>query len=203
MTLKTTFIIFTTLFFVTACKQTNDQLFDRAYSLSRERKYEKAIEIYNELLQRNDRLQLAYYNRGFCYMSTKQYANALTDFNKVMDLQTYGNAILTFNKDMPYADEEVRAQVPYYDALYQRAQVKYHMDSIKSSFLDFQMLVDNDYEEKSNCIIWQGTIWLRNGSKDKACEYFQKARAVATTDEDRQNAEKYINDYCLQTNNNL
>jgi len=202
MTLKTTCSFIVTLFLLASCKQTNDQLFDKAYSLTKEKQYDNAIEIYNELIQRNGKLQLAYYNRGFCYINTKKYQSALADFNKVMDLQTHDDVILTFNKDMPYADEEVRAQVPYYDALYQRAQVKYHMDSIKSSFLDFQVLVDNNYEEKSNCIVWQGTIWVRNGSKDKACEYFQRAKSVATTDEDRRDADEYIKEYCSQTNNN-
>ena len=202
MTLKITSGVIITLLFLASCKQTNNQLFDKAYSLTKEKQYDKAIEIYNELIERNGKLQLPYYNRGFCYMNMKKYHSALADFNKVMDLQTHGDVILTFNKDVPYANEEIRAQVPYYDALYQRAQVKYHLDSIKSSFSDFQILVDNNYENKSNCIVWQGTIWIKSSRNDKACEYFQRAKSVATTDEDRQDTDEYIKEYCSQTNNN-
>ncbi|MBL7731349.1 MAG: tetratricopeptide repeat protein [Chitinophagaceae bacterium] len=200
--LKNTFGIIITLFLLISCKQSNDQsndqLFEKAYSLGEENQYEKAVEIYSKLIQQNGKLQVVYYNRGFCYLNMKKYSMALADFNKVMELQTHNGMIITYNKDMPYADEEVKSQVPYYDALYKRAQVKYYMDSIKSSFIDFQVLVDNNYEEKSNCLTWQGTIWVRSGKNDKACEYFQRAKSFATNNEDRQDADEYIKKYCSQ-----
>ena len=87
-------------------------------------------------------MQLAYYNRGFAYLATKKYDMALADFNKIMAQQTHGDFVLIYNKkDVPCADEETKAQVSYNDALYQRAQVKYFMDSLKNSFIDFQALV--------------------------------------------------------------
>lgn len=201
MNIKTTISILELLFLLVSCKQTNDQLFDKAYALTKEKKYNKAIEIYNELIKRNRKLQLAYYNRGFCYMDTKQYSKALADFNAVMDLQTNGDYIVTFNKDLPYASDEVRAQVPYYDALYERAQAKYFLDSLKSSFIDFQTLVNNNYEEKSNCIIWQGTILVSYRKNEKACEYFERAKSLATNQDDVKEADRYINQYCTKSNN--
>lgn len=119
-----------------------------------------------------------------------------------MSLQTHGSFIFTLNEDSPFADEEARAQVPYNDALYQRAQVKYFMDSLKSSFIDFQTLVDNNYEEKSNCLLWQGTIYIRSGKTDKACTYFDNAKQVALTNSDINEADKMIATYCRKTNNN-
>lgn len=175
---------------------------DKAYNLSKQKKYDKAIEVYNKVIKSNNKLQLAYYNRGFAYLGTKNYDKALWDFNKVMALQTYGSFIMTYDQDSPFADEEAKAQVSYNDALYQRAQVKYFMDSLKSSFIDFQTLVDNSYEEKSNCVLWQGTIYVRNGKIDKACEYFNKAKQFALTDDDRNEADKMLKTYCGQTNNN-
>ncbi|MFN8291882.1 MAG: tetratricopeptide repeat protein [Chitinophagaceae bacterium] len=175
---------------------------DKAYNLSKEKKYDKAIEVYNKVIKNNSKLQLAYYNRGFAYLGTKTYEKALWDFNKVMALQTHGSFIMTYNQDSPFADEEAKAQVPYNDALYQRAQVKYFMDSLKSSFIDFQTLVDNNYEEKSNCILWQGTIYVRIDKKDKGCEYFNKAKQIALTENDRNEAETMMKTYCRQTNNN-
>ncbi len=196
MVIRNTISILVALFFLSSCKQTNDQLFDKAYNLTKEKKYYKAIEIYNELILRNKKLQLAYYNRGFCYMGTKQYSKALADFDMVMDLQTNGNYIITFNKDMPYASDEVRTQVPYYDALYQRSQAKFYMDSLKSSFLDFQTLIDNNYEEKSNCILWQGTILVAYSKNEKACEYFERAKSLAADEGDIKEADKFIRQYC-------
>jgi tetratricopeptide (TPR) repeat protein len=202
MNFKPIFIFIASLYLLTSCKQTNEQLLDNAYNLDKQKKYDKSIEVYSEVIKRNSKLQLAYYNRGFAYLQTKKYDKALADLDKIIALQTHGDFIITYNKDMPYADEEIRAQVPYNDALYQRAQVKYFMDSLKSSFIDFQTLVDNDYEEKSNCILWQGTIYIRNGKTDKACKYFDNAKQVALSDDDRNEANEMIKTYCGQTNNN-
>lgn len=201
MSLKTIFT-FITLLFLTSCKESNEQLIEKAIKLGKQGKYEKAIEIYTKVINRNSKLQIAYYNRGFEYLATKNYSKALADFNKVMALQSYGNIRITYNQNSSLSNEEIRAQVPYHDALYQRAQVKFHMDSLKSSFLDFQTLIDNNYEEKSNCISWQGTIWIRDGKKDKACEYFAKSKQFALTKDDRQEADEMIKTYCEAINDN-
>jgi tetratricopeptide (TPR) repeat protein len=196
MNFKPTIIFIVLLFLFTSCKQTNEQLLDKAYSFSKQKKYDEAIKVYTEVIKQNNKLQLAYYNRGFAYLGTKNFKNAYADFNKVMTLQTLKNYAITFNKDIPHADEQTRTQVPYYDALYQRAQVKYLMDSLKSSFIDFQTLIDNNYEEKSNCTLWQGTIYIKNNESEKACEYFDKAKQFALSDIDRNQAGEMIKAYC-------
>ena len=202
MNFKPYFFIVSYVLLLTSCKQTTDDLLDKAYKLNTQKKYDKAIEIYNEVITRNSKIQLAFYNRGFAYLQIKKYKEALADFNKVMALQTHGDFVITYNRDLPYADDETRTQVPYNDALYQRAQVKYFMDSLRSSFTDFQRLVDNNYEEKSNCMSWQGTIYIKSGMTNEACEYFFKAKQFALSDEDRKDAEEMIKTYCGQTNNN-
>src|SRR5690242_19952114 len=93
------FIIF--LFGCTSCKQTKEQLLDKGYAFSKQKKYDKAIEVYNEVIKRSGKLQLAYYNRGFAYLAIKQYDRALWDFNKVMSLQTHGDYIITYNQNSP------------------------------------------------------------------------------------------------------
>ncbi|WP_158638415.1 tetratricopeptide repeat protein [Panacibacter ginsenosidivorans] len=181
--------IFLSLLF-SSCKA-NEDLLEEAYQLSKEKKYNDAIKIYNEVILDNNKIQLAYYNRGFCYFSLKNYSQALRDFNRVISLQTHGDAIITYNDKLPYSREEDRTQVDYFDALYQRAQVKFYMDSIKSSFADFQILIDNNYVMKSNCILWQGTLYIKSGNKSKACDYFQKAKELG--DEE---ANEMIDTYC-------
>jgi tetratricopeptide (TPR) repeat protein len=201
MSLKSIFAFLISFFLLVSCRQTTEQLLNKGYNLSKEKKYDEAIKVYTEVIKRNRKLQLAYYNRGLAYNATKQYNKALADFNEVMSLQTSGGYIVTFNKDMPYASDEVRAQVPYQDALYQRAQVKYYMDSLRSSFRDFQALIENNYEEKSNCLLWQGTIYLRNKKSDRACDYFNQAKQIAVSDDDKKQADEMISTYCSQTNN--
>ncbi len=183
-----------------SCQQTKEDLMDRAYTLSKEKNYKQAIKLYTEIIQRNNKLQQPYYNRGFCYFALKDYPKALSDFNKIIDLHMMGNLVFTLNSNSPLADEEAKSQIPYNDAIYQRAQVKYFMDSIKSSFLDFQMLIDDNYPEKSNCILWQGTILVRSNNSDKACAYFEKAKLSAMNEDDKQEADKMIATYCLKKN---
>lgn len=202
MNIKPSYSIISLLILFTSCSLTNEQLLDKAYNLNKKQEYVKAIEVYKKVIQRNNKLQLAYYNRGFAYIGLKQFDKALWDFNKVITLQTHGNYIITYNQDSPFANEEAKAQVPYNDALYQRAQVKYFMDSLKSSFIDFQKLIENDYVEKSNCILWQGTIYIRSSQKDKGCEYFVKAKEFALTEEDRNEADKMLKTYCGLTRPN-
>jgi tetratricopeptide repeat protein len=182
------------------CKQTNDDLINRGVALAKQKKYKDAIKLYTRVINRNDKIQLAYYDRGFSFMGLKIYALALRDFNKVLSLQTVGDFVYTENPNTPFSSDEARGQVPYNDALYQRARVKFYMDSLRSSFEDFQTLVNSDYE-KSNCLTWQGTIWIRGGDKNKACEYFERAKQAASTEEDKQEANEFIKTYCQDKNN--
>ena len=76
------------LFLLTNCKPTNDQLFDKAFRLINEKQYAAAIPVYNEIILRNKKLQLAFYNRGVCYTNLKEYSKALADFNQVINLHT-------------------------------------------------------------------------------------------------------------------
>ena len=202
MNIKRIFYLITFLGLCASCKETNEQRLDKRNKLSKEKNYDKAIEVYNTVIKNNSKLQLAYYNRGITYLGLKKYNKALWDFNKVMALQTHGDFIIIDNQDSPFANEEARTQVPYNDALYQRAQVKYFMDSLKSSFMDFQILVDNNYEEKSNCVLWQGALFIRGGKTAKACEYFEKAKQLAVTANDRDEASNMLKTHCKELNNN-
>ena len=73
-------------------------------------------------------------------------------------------------------------------------------ESQLASFKDFQILVNSNYNEKSNCILWQGTLWIKGGKPDKGCEYFKKAKEIALTQDDRQEADRMINSYCIKNN---
>jgi tetratricopeptide (TPR) repeat protein len=202
MSIKSILGLLTFLILCVSCSQSNEQLLDKAYNFCKQKKYDKAIEIYTKVIKSNYKIQSAYYNRGIAYLETQKYDKAFWDFNRVMGLQTHGGYIITFNQDGPLANEETRTQVPYNDALYQRAQAEYYMDSLKSSFIDFQTLVNSNYEEKSNCMLWQGSIYIRSGKTDKACTYFEKARQSALSDEDKSDADEMIKTYCGEINNN-
>jgi tetratricopeptide (TPR) repeat protein len=192
------FILIIIASFFASCKQTNKELLDKGIDLSKQKNYAEAIEIYAQVIHNNNKLQLAYYNRGFCYFKLKNYPNALADFNTVMALQTHGDYIISHNKNLPGASEEILGEVSYNDALYERAQVKFYMDSIKSSYNDFQILLNTFYPEKSNCLLWQGALWIKQGKNDTACYYFKASQQTALTPDDKQQADKMITTYCGQ-----
>ena len=89
--------------------------------------------------------------------------------------------------------------MPYLEALYERAIAKYHLDSIKSSFSDFQICIDSRYEV-SNCTLWQGNLWYKAGKKDKACDAYKRAKEFATETDDIKEADIMINNYCSTGN---
>jgi len=196
LTVKLTSVALLFICYLTSCKETNEQLINKGIRLSDERKYDEAIAIYTDVIKRNPKLPLAYYNRGIAYMYLEKYKNALADFNKIIaSQQNSGPFKYVPNPNSPFAKEEDRAFVSYYEALYQRAQVKYHMDSVQSSYRDFTELIEN-YYEVSNCYLWQGTLWMRAGNREKACERFDKATIYARTEEDRQEADRMTKEYC-------
>jgi tetratricopeptide (TPR) repeat protein len=95
----------------------------------------------------------------------------------------------------PILGDEARFQVPFEDALYQRAGAKTQIDSLESAFNDFQLLIERNYK-KSNCSAWQGFLYLQVGDTQKACACFQKAKNLAETDLDKGEAEQALGTYC-------
>ncbi|MGB4843502.1 MAG: tetratricopeptide repeat protein [Ferruginibacter sp.] len=203
MNIKIILSIFLCFSLLSSCKKTTEQLFDEAYSLTKKGKLDKAIKIYSDLIKQNDKLQSAYYNRGYCYYSEKEYSKALQDFETLINLQTLGGGkiIFSLNSDSPFASEEAKYQVPYFDAVYQRAQVYSFLDKNEESFQDFKYLVDNNYEEKSNCFFWLGSLVLNKGDTVRACDYLTKSKETANRKDVLEAVEKMINECCRKNNN--
>ncbi|HEU4859655.1 MAG TPA: tetratricopeptide repeat protein [Chitinophagaceae bacterium] len=196
MNRRSVFISLIFFFLITSCKQSNETLLDKANELDKKGKHDKAIDIYTKIIKRNNRIQLAYFNRGLTYLKTKNYDKALADFNKIMSLHpTRRGLIFIPNPNSPFASEVDQMWVPYNDALLEGAIAKYYMDSIKSSFNDFQALIDINYQ-KSNSLLWQGMLWIKNGENDKACEAFIMATQAASTNFDKDQADNMIDNYC-------
>lgn len=188
------FIIWLLLF--ASCKQTNEQLIQEAVRLAGKEKYQEAIAIYTKVINNNNNIELAYFNRGKCYYNISQYDSALDDFNTILSGKPTNGIIITINPDSAAANEEDKTKVPYSDAVYHRAMTKVYMDSLQSAYRDFQTLIDANYE-KVFCTIWQGDIWHILGNNEKACRFMQRAKRLATSEEERKEADKMIKEYCL------
>jgi tetratricopeptide (TPR) repeat protein len=195
------------LFFLLACnssakeRQENVQdLINKGVDLVEKNKFEEGIALYSQTVKQNSKVQLAYLNRGLAYFEIKEYAKALADFDKVIQLKS--NVVMMVDNDLnPSAEGQL--QVDYCDAYYGRALVKSYMDSLQSSFIDFQKAINNGYSDSTNCLVWQGVLFRRDGKNEKACEYFEKAKKAAQTTSQQNEAIDMINKYCRGTKNNL
>jgi len=195
--------------FMAGCENTTEQLFRRGDWLYDQKKYNEAIAQYNEVIERNGKIQYAYYRRATCYVEQKKYTEALKDLEKVIFLITGGSTgpvryIVVLNKNGPFADDVAQYQVDYYEAVYQRGLIKEKMRSAKSAIADFQSCIDNRYNI-NNCRIWQGMAWLDIGENDKACACFYKvsqperdtANPYLAVDTSYQaDAKRYISQFC-------
>ncbi len=191
------FKLFLILFlFLVSCTQTNEQLVIEGVESAKTGEYKKAITLFTKAINKNPRLQSAYFNRGQCYQGLKEYTKAYHDFDKAMELQTDGDFVIKMNPNSPGANEEDRNQVDYDDALFERAVVKYHMDSIKSAYEDFKRLVEINYRQKAFCLMYQGQILLKAGDEQNACLMMKQARTVSNTEEENIEADNMIKAHC-------
>jgi tetratricopeptide (TPR) repeat protein len=175
-----------------------EDLIRKGVRVQKKGNYEEAIKLYTRAIDKNDRLQLAYYNRGICFIEIKEYFKSLADFNALVKLIAPGDGyfIVHKNSDLPFLGPEAQTQVPYDDALYMRAQANWYVDSFRIAYNDFQQLLQRNYKEKVFCLLWQAAIWSRSNKVDSACNFSRKAKDIAMTDNEIQEAEKAITIYC-------
>lgn len=172
---------------------------DRGVDLANAGQFTEAISLYSAAIRMNPRVQLSYYNRGISYMGLHEYSRAVQDFDSVISLQTVNGGIVWKNPDFDDSDES-SGQVAHQDVLYQRAIAKTEIDSFRSAFSDFEYLINSNYPEKVDCIIWQGIILGRMRHNSKACEYFEKAKKSAVSGKDMKAANEVLVKYCKSNN---
>jgi tetratricopeptide (TPR) repeat protein len=195
MTLMRLLIPIICLFLLASCKQTNEELIQEGVRLANKKNYKEAIDIYTKIITNNNKIELAYFYRGQCYYQMDEHELALKDFNKILLGKPTSGVIIPVNPDSPVATEEDRTKVTYNDALFQRAIVSFFMDSVQSSYRDFQTLIDANYK-KVFCIIWQADIWHTTGNDEKACRFLQRARRLATSEEEINEVEEMTKEFC-------
>jgi tetratricopeptide (TPR) repeat protein len=190
------------LFFLTACNfsckendETVQDLVDKGVDLVNEKKFEEGIVLYSEAIKQNPKVQLAYYNRGIAYSGIKEYTKAIADFDKIIQLKY--DVVRMIDRDFK-PTVEGQGQVEPGDVFYQRAVVKSYIDSLQSSFDDFQRAIAYGYSDSSNCLVWQGVLLGRTGEHEKACECFEKAKKAAQTVSQQKKAIDLINKHCGQ-----
>ena len=181
------------LLLIVSCSPSTEDLYDKAYKLRDEGKNKEAIGVFNRIIKRNSKLQDAFFEKGYCHLQDSNYTEALRFFEFVLKMKGVNennSIIIEMNPEGPFAREEDRHQVPLNNIYYQMAVTKYNMDSLLPSYRLFKYCAQNNFNT-GNCYLWQGLIWIRYDSTERACDYFQKALLYGDPE-----AGQFINDYC-------
>src|SRR5579862_4128067 len=62
---------------------------DSGLAAYKNEQYEKAIEIFSEIIKKDNTNKIAYLNRGSAYFYTGELSLALTDFNKAIEIDNH------------------------------------------------------------------------------------------------------------------
>jgi tetratricopeptide (TPR) repeat protein len=179
--------------FLFACSPSTEDLYSKAYKLEQKNRYKEAIEVYNRIIKKHSKFQDAFFQKGYCFLQDSNYTKALECFEIVLTKKGIGKnsgLILEMNPDSPFASEEDKHQVKLNEVYYQMAIANYNIDSLKVAYGLFKYCSNKNYNT-GNCYIWQGLIWTRYDSINRACDFFQKAKWLNEHDADR-----FIKEYC-------
>ena len=151
--------------------------------------FKGAIADYKKVISFDPKNTLAYFNIG-------NNLKRIDDNRAAVDF--YNEAFNTKGGDGLYLDLKPNSimdlssfDVPGYAIYYERGIALYLIDSLQKAYSDFQncikenfMVAESDY--------WIGNILLTKGMKDKACEYYIKAKLLGDKDAEN-NIQKYCN----------
>ncbi len=187
-------IILSFALFISACNESVSTQINKGYKLQEQGKYKEAIDVYSALIKKNRKIQEAYFHRGYCFQQIGKFDGALWDYNTIIAMKGGENNRFEYipNKNSPFATENDPDQftVLFTEVRYQRAITQFSKDSLKSSLEDFKYCINNNYKSASS-YLWLGTIYIKYSMKEKACEYFYKAKEL-----NEEQADEFIKTYC-------
>ena len=133
--------------------------------------------------------------------NTLAYVNIGNNLKRLGDntaaVEFYNNAFNTKGGDGMYMDLKPNniMDLSSYDVAgkeiyYERGIALYLIDSLQKAYSDFQRCIKESYMVAESDY-WIGNIFLTRGNKDKACEYYNKAKLSGDKD-----AEDNIRKYC-------
>ena len=133
--------------------------------------------------------------------NTLAYFNIGNNLKRLGDnksaVEFYNRAFATKGGDGIYLDMQPNAlidlssfDVQGHEIFYERGIALYQIDSLKKAYSDFQNCISKNYMTAESSY-WIGNIFLVNGNKEKACEFFNRAKALGDTD-----AQNSIRKYC-------
>ena len=115
MRIRITFISFISILLLSSCGKSAEELLLEAEKYDEIGQYEKGIEILNQAIEKEPEYLGAYINRGAYKSSLKRYDDAISDYQKVLDLDPE-NTLATYNIGNSYRlSGNLKKAKEYYD----------------------------------------------------------------------------------------
>jgi lipoprotein NlpI len=169
-----------------ACKPSEERLYYQAVALSEKGKYKEAITLFSRVIEQNSKNERAYFERAISWYYLDSNQLALKHLNHLLD----SKPMIGLEMNPAFAAGDEIWKVPAIHIYYQRALIKYEMDSLKSSFDEFMLCAENGFE-KARANFYMGNILKAFGKNEKACSYFKLSSALG--DEE---ATRYLEKEC-------
>ena len=175
--------------------------------------FRQAIEDYDNAIIKNPLDLDAYYYRGKCYFKIKDYSNSLidllyyslmTDKSGNVDAMILESAFYTKNtiiavKFLDYfLDYYKNSSGVVFDYTYKRADFNYQLGNYSNAIKDYKKLLalsDSD-EGKGKWNYLIGNCNLKLNKKDKACNYFRKAKKYKISNDFKNKLNQLIKKNC-------
>jgi len=135
-------------------KQRSATALCNASALSKQGKYDEALDQLNKSIEKHPKDSLSYYLRGCTYFDKKDYENAISDFTKAYEIsQTYSNALLMRGRCYIVKQEYDEAEGDFAQAIKINANAEAYNERV--------------------------LVYIKKGKYDKAWEDLHKAESLA------------------------
>ncbi|MBL1219194.1 MAG: tetratricopeptide repeat protein [Planctomycetes bacterium] len=119
MRIRTSFIIFISTLLLLSCGKSAEELLLEAEKYDEIGQYEKGIELLNQAIEKDPEYLGAYINRGAYKSSLKNYESAISDYQKVLELDSK-NTLATYNIGNSYRQSgNLKKAKEFYDLAFQ------------------------------------------------------------------------------------
>jgi tetratricopeptide (TPR) repeat protein len=168
--------------------QLKEAYFKKAFSYENMKQDDAAITAYKALLAIDTANTRALFSAGLCYYRMKQFAEAISFYNKALQTTGIVQPADTMNRkqtiDINTQKQPNGFGVPVYEIYYSRGMAYYANQQYRLGFFDFETCIQLNYLT-GDCNYRVGLCLVGSNQTTKACEAFRIAAQVYGSNEAR------------------
>jgi len=151
--------------------------------------YKGAIEDYSKVIELDSDNALAFLNRGNNKHRLEDYQGAIDDFDKAIKSKG-GEQVYIDKVQNSFIDTGFEFDVAMEVIRFERGVSRYHIDSLKLAYDDFNFCLNKNYEKPAS-LYWRGLIYIAHGMNKEGCFDLNEAQNLGDRD-----AKEIIDKYC-------